>query len=35
LNRNVQGTSSADEFLGLEITAKHHEDKLKKAAKEA
>jgi len=30
----VQGISSPDEFLGLEITAKHQEDKLKQAAKD-
>ena len=32
LNRNIQGISSADEFLGLEISAKHYQDKLKQEA---
>ena len=32
LNWNVTGQSSPSEFLSLEITAKHKEDKLRHAA---
>jgi len=35
LNRNVQRLGSPDEFLGLEITAKHHAEKTVKQASDS